>query len=238
MQRRGWQLAAMFLVALLVGLGWWLQRSQPRPASIGPHLQNSPDAATLEAGDSKSLDMRLSQAGLDAAPPAAPVATDAQASAAQQGSGLVLAQRGGLNEEDPSYPSHGMERDGKREGPWRTYDENGVLQSEVYYESGLREGPFTQWFDDGKLMCRGTFSKDRETGSYESFHASGAPFSTGQMLRGKQHGLWVHQAEDGRIVSELTYVNGVLEGPCSYYTNGVLDTARSGIYSKGKKTGQ
>jgi antitoxin component YwqK of YwqJK toxin-antitoxin module len=131
-----------------------------------------------------------------------------------------------------------MERDGKREGPWRTYDENGVLQSEVYYESGLREGPFTQWFDDGKLMCRGTFSKDRETGSYESFHASGAPFSTGQMLRGKQHGLWVHQAEDGRVVSELTYVNGVLEGPCSYYTNGVLDTARSGIYSKGKKTGQ
>jgi antitoxin component YwqK of YwqJK toxin-antitoxin module len=165
-------------------------------------------------------------------PPPKPAAAKDEKGAAS------YSQHGGLHEEDPSYPSYGMERDGKREGIWRTYDENGVLQAEVNYVAGIREGPFTQWFENGQVLNRGTFVKDKETGSYESFHQSGAPLSTGQMLNGKQHGLWIHQASDGTLVSELNYFNGLLDGPCSYYINGARDATRSGIYSKGKKISQ
>jgi hypothetical protein len=235
MKRRGWQLAVILLAAPLVGLGWWLQRSQPPPAPIGLQLEASQGPAVLDAGDAVSHNARFSQGASEQAPSAAHEATSAQAPSE---AASLFSQRGGLTEEEPSYPSFGMERDGKPEGIWRTYDENGVLQSEVNYLAGVREGPFTQWCDNGTIQFRGTFSKDKENGRYESFHQSGAPLSTGQMLKGKQHGLWVTQANDGKLVSELTYVNGVLEGPCSFYTNGVLDVTRSGIYSKGKKTGQ
>lgn len=150
-----------------------------------------------------------------------------------------MASRGGLDDEDsPSYPSFGSEIDGRRQGPWRTYDEFGVLLSEVNYVDNLKEGPAREWFESGMPLSSGHYSRDRHDGDYESYHHNGQILSRGQFSMGRKHGTWTQYSAAGALTSELSYELGELSGPCRYYANGQLDPVQSGVYANGKKVAE
>ena len=75
--------------------------------------------------------------------------------------------------------------------------ENGNKKYEMGYDCGVKEGPRVAWFDDGQ------------------------PWSTGEFINGKEHGLWSVWYTDGQRAQEFTMVHGAWHGTQTvWYPNG------------------
>jgi len=80
----------------------------------------------------------------------------------------------------------GSFKDGKRDGRWRWYHDNGQLKDKLEYKEGKQEGRWVGYHKNGQLEFEGEY-KD-----------------------GKPEGPWVGYHEDGSINEDITgtYKNG------------------------------
>ena len=56
-----------------------------------------------------------------------------------------------------SKTEQGSFRDGKRDGPWVEYYDNGQLFLKETYKDGKKDGPEVWYWDNGQLWEKGTF---------------------------------------------------------------------------------
>ena len=75
---------------------------------------------------------------------------------------------------------------GHREGPWRRWDDTGVLRREGSYERGVRSGIWTWW------------------------HANGTRWKRGPFRDGKRDGGWSFWDRDGEVVEQILYARGAI----------------------------
>jgi|GEM_PF-2522394 len=239
MKPRWWLATALLVLAATAWIAWWTTRVDSgrnlRWGAKVPDAEPAPVVVEAPAPGQSRVDLSEASAAAPvpaSGPAAAPLEPSERAAQGQE----RLSQRGGLDDPDmASYPSFGVERDGKRQGLWRTYDEKGVLLSEVTFVDNLREGPAAEWFENGLPLFRGHYSKDKQDGEYESYHPNGQVLSRGQFSGGRKHGQWQQFAADGTLQSELHFRFGELDGPCRYFEHGAFDAAKSGHFSKGQK---
>ena len=80
----------------------------------------------------------------------------------------------------------GSLKNGKPEGTWVAYHDNGQLKGKGDWKNGKEEGPWVYYYDNGQL------------------------FSKGVIKNGKEEGPWVTYSEDGTVDNALTgtYKNG------------------------------
>ena len=90
----------------------------------------------------------------------------------------------GLIEEIKNELSLNQMKDGKREGEWRKYYDNGKLAYEGYFKDDNRDGYWKIYNEDGQLMMEGNFKN------------------------GVEEGLWKFYNEDGTLKEEKTYKDG------------------------------
>jgi len=63
----------------------------------------------------------------------------------------------------------GAIKNGKREGPWVAYWENGRLWYKGVLKNGKREGPWVAYWDNGQLQSKGAFKNgEKESGKLPS----------------------------------------------------------------------
>jgi len=62
--------------------------------------------------------------------------------------------------------------DGKRDGPWVQYHDNGQLFSKGDYKNGKQEGPWVFYFDDGRLWMKGALQDGRRHGRWVHYDGS------------------------------------------------------------------
>ena len=67
----------------------------------------------------------------------------------------------------------GKLKDGKEEGPWVHYHENGKLFSKGTFKDGKKEGPWVIYNDNGKIWSKGTWKDGIVVGPWEYFHKDG-----------------------------------------------------------------
>ena len=81
----------------------------------------------------------------------------------------------------------GTFKNGKKEGPWVDYWENGQLKMKGDYRDRGREGPWVSYWENGQLEMKGDYKN------------------------GKTEGPWVGYNEDGTVNEKntVTYKNGV-----------------------------
>lgn len=79
--------------------------------------------------------------------------------------------------------------DGKMNGTWRSWYENGQLQREENYVDNFMEGKQSFWYESGKMRK-------------ESWYKAG-----------KLHGKETMWDEEGNLLSSVEYVNGVAVAP-------------------------
>ena len=81
----------------------------------------------------------------------------------------------------------GSFKDGKEDGPWVGYHDNGRVREKGTYKDGKPEGPWVYYHDNGQLWSKGTY-KD-----------------------GKMDGPWVNYKSDGTVWEKQTgtFKNGV-----------------------------
>lgn len=67
----------------------------------------------------------------------------------------------------------GLMKDGKREGLWKSWYEDGTPWSETTFSAGIKNGPTTTWFPNGKKRYQGFFSNDTESGKWKFWDENG-----------------------------------------------------------------
>ena len=106
----------------------------------------------------------------------------------------------------------GSFKDGKRDGPWVEYHDNGQLNIRGIYKDGKRYGSWVGYYDSGQLKFKVSI-KD-----------------------GKRHGSSVGYHKNGLLASKGTYKNGEYDGPwVSYHENGTVDDRNTGTFKDGVK---
>ncbi|MCK9611354.1 MAG: DUF3352 domain-containing protein [Bacteroidales bacterium] len=115
--------------------------------------------------------------------------------------------------------AEGRVTDGKQDGLWRTYFEDGQIKSTVSYKDGMANGIAFFYFDDDKQTTRveATFVDDEITGKYREFYENGNRKALLNFEKGIPEGDAEFYYDSGVIKIEGQYKNGVKEGKWKHY---------------------
>lgn len=136
---------------------------------------------------------------------------------------------------DGSVSSEGPLVDGKPNGHWRAYYENGALKSEgdrkkfqldstwsffapdgqltttITYEEGKKQGPSRKYGASGALLSEDQFKDDLLDGFSTAYFPAGGVQSKVPYKTGKEDGKAYEYAEDGRPITITDWRGGVLQ---------------------------
>ena len=114
-------------------------------------------------------------------------------------------------------------KNGKRDGIWKKWYENGQLACEVNYNNGVLDGIAKIYHENGKLEREVSFNANKEEGIIQAFFPSGKINATCSFKEGKENGTSYYYYENGQIRAKFNYLNGLRNGKCqSYFKNGKL----------------
>jgi antitoxin component YwqK of YwqJK toxin-antitoxin module len=148
---------------------------------------------------------------------------------------------------------------GKKHGKFRTWDNSGVLRSEIFYNMNVEDGPYIEYHDTAQVKKEGFCKDGKESGEWKYRDEQGVLMKRKNFLDGRLHGKQVRY-EHGYPKFISNYKNGVLHGPWAIkdipwekneeyrdYENGVLhgehilyylgDIEELTTYKNGKKNG-
>ena len=136
-------------------------------------------------------------------------------------SGKVFQNRmGGEKEFVGSY------KDGKKDGKWTEWFENGKKSAEETFKDGELNGKWTEWFENGKKEKEGTYKDGK-------YFLSNHWDKNGDIKVKDGNGLFISWYENGQKASELTYKNGKPDGLwTNWYENGQKESEKT--YKDGK----
>ena len=114
--------------------------------------------------------------------------------------------------------NQGTYRNGKREGHWVGYYDNGTPNKflTATYRNGLDDrfrtnkdlvpwnGPRVEYHENGLLKCEGIFKDGFWDGPLVSYYDNGNLDSKGTYKDGKRDGTWVAFNKDGTVYSNFT----------------------------------
>ena len=97
-----------------------------------------------------------------------------------------------------------------RDGPYKSYYENGQLKEERTYKDGKQDGSFKTYYDNGQLEIEGTYKDGNQNGPVKLYHENGQLGGEGTLIDGKEDGLFKWYYENGQLKEERTYKDGEL----------------------------
>ena len=104
-------------------------------------------------------------------------------------------------------------------------------------KNGKREGPWVKYYENGRIWYKGAYKKGKQEGPWLGYHNNGQLWSEGAYKNGKFEGPWIAYYDDGQLWSKGTYKNGKFEGPWFWYQDhGQLPN--KGEYKNGKFKGR
>ena len=83
----------------------------------------------------------------------------------------------------------GKVKDGKKNGEWFYYLENGQLHLKNTYKDGKKDGERLKYYDNGKLYRKGNYKDGKRNGLKTDWHKNGRKESEGNWKNDKQEGL-------------------------------------------------
>jgi len=96
-------------------------------------------------------------------------------------------------------------RDGLLDGPYLERYRGGAKAREGQYQAGLRAGRWVVYFEDGTTAEDATFSRGVSNGPFHAYWPNGKAKTTGRHCMGAQCGRWVTYDELGRELSTVDF---------------------------------
>ncbi len=140
-------------------------------------------------------------------------------------------------------------RDGKREGIWREFDEEGnVIKSQTYKKGSLvgegivdtdgkRRGEYKEFYSDSTLRAEGIFVDGERSGEWKFYYPNGQLQEIGSYDKGQPNGPWVWYYDNGQKQIEEQFYKGQPNGPYKEYdSKGIIIV--TGTYFDGMKNGK
>lgn len=140
-------------------------------------------------------------------------------------------------------------RDGKREGVWREFDEDGnVINSQTYHNGGLvsegvvgtdgkRRGEYKEFFADSTLRAEGLFIDGLRSGEWKFYYQNGKLQEVGSYKDGEPDGVWTWYHDNGQKQIEEQFYKGLHNGSYKEY-DAKGNIIVSGTYFDGMKNGK
>ncbi|MCX6281200.1 MAG: hypothetical protein NTU51_04500 [Bacteroidetes bacterium] len=127
---------------------------------------------------------------------------------------------------------------GRRQGAWRKFDKDGHKVYDGQFINGIPTGAFRYYYPDGKLKTISYLSDQGKTARTISYSYNGRKIAEGNYRSEKKDSTWRYYSDqDGVLLSEETYIQGVKEGVSrTFYPNGNI--AEILHYREGLKEGE
>jgi antitoxin component YwqK of YwqJK toxin-antitoxin module len=103
-----------------------------------------------------------------------------------------------------SGKEQGSFKNGKKEGPWVIYWDNGQLWKKGNYRNGKEEGPWVIYWDNGQLLGKNNYRNGKEEGPHVSYWDNGQLGYKGNHKNGLKEGPWVAYNKDGTVRKDNT----------------------------------
>lgn len=140
-------------------------------------------------------------------------------------------------------------RDGRREGVWREFDEDGnVINSQTYKNGALigsgivdtdgkRRGEYKEFYPDSTLRAEGIYINGERSGEWRFYYSNGQLQEVGTYKEGQPDGAWTWYYDNGQVQIEEQFYKGQPNGPYKEYDSrgNVIVT---GTYFDGMKNGK
>jgi len=114
------------------------------------------------------------------------------------------------------------DKQGRRQGQWIEYHDNGVVKSKGEFKNGLPTGEFLYYNENGKLQAKNVFAENGYDAVTEIYSEKGKVVAKGFYKNKKRDGEWQYfDEEQGMLILVEHYNYGVLHGHwVSYYRTG------------------
>ena len=109
-------------------------------------------------------------------------------------------------------------------------------QTQGTLKNGKWDGSYVSYYDNGQLMNEGNFKNGFEDGLWISYHENGKLTSKGNFWEGGQEGAWVWYWDNGQLNFKGNFGDSGREGVwVAYWKNGTVWRESTGTYKNGKK---
>lgn len=129
----------------------------------------------------------------------------------------------------------GLMKNGKKEGSWISYYDNGQLQEKSNYKNGRPHGFAIGYYKNGTIHYETNWKNGQEHGDWRDNYEYGTIRRKGQYKFGKMEGYWEYYHKNGELNEKLNYQNGKLEGFQEYWNSNGARMSTTGMYKNGKK---
>lgn len=106
---------------------------------------------------------------------------------------------------------------GAKNGPVKEYYPSGKLKEETAFKDNQYHGAFKTYFEDGTLESEGTFANDQREGEMKVYYPNGKLKESVTFKESIENGPFKEYAENGTIKAEGTYLDGKEEGELLEY---------------------
>ncbi|AMD95338.1 toxin-antitoxin system YwqK family antitoxin [Leptotrichia sp. oral taxon 847] len=113
---------------------------------------------------------------------------------------------------------------GKKEGEWLVYSENGKLWKRYQYSNDELNGRYSSYYGKtGNQETVGQYQNGKMTGNWTEYYENGSRKSQGTYVNGYRNGLFTEWNSSGSKSSEINYQDDQINEPMKvYYENGNL----------------
>jgi antitoxin component YwqK of YwqJK toxin-antitoxin module len=114
---------------------------------------------------------------------------------------------------------------GGKEGEWKFYSENHVLETKQTLKENKLQGVSTNYHENGTIKNLTTYNNDTLEGYYSSFYINKQMYQQGWYHKGELSGEWLTYYADGKLKQRNYYTNGKSYGFSENYAgNGKLES--------------
>ena len=133
----------------------------------------------------------------------------------------------------------GKMKNGKKDGLWTSWYENGQKESEETFKDGKRDGLGTWWYENGQKKDEFTWKDGKVDGTWKWYWSNGTKMKEGNWKDSKLDGLCIEWYENGRKKIKGINKDGRRDGLWTWwYENGQKKeevTFKDGEMISGKK---
>ncbi|HET6243267.1 MAG: hypothetical protein H0V01_01755 [Bacteroidetes bacterium] len=87
----------------------------------------------------------------------------------------------------------------------KTFYKNGQLRIQGNMLNGKREGKWVSFYEDGMPWSETWFDKGRKHGSTTTWNSDGKKYYEGHFENNKESGKWTYWDENGSVIKEVEY---------------------------------
>ena len=114
--------------------------------------------------------------------------------------------------ENGNLQSVGKIVNGQKEGAWKSYSEDGILEDINIYKKGRLNGKYQAFYKNGNIKEELDFVNNVENGDFKQYYESGELESQGIYIDGKLEGKLITYYKNGVIQEEANLINGRFQG--------------------------